>query len=230
VPSRFLQQALQLDDDPGKPLVVAITRLVPQKVGPSWLWSHARPVHTTDCKLGWRKIGQGCHSLCTEDPLEEMICGSFSLCILHCLVAQVQMHMTNGSRTPPPPSTNIDNCEAKNCTMRFPNSQAKRMKLQGIHLLRHAVYRTAHLGGQFVLLGSGHADADFVQMAQGDFRGSRDVRLMITYSDRLAHLLYAAADIILVPSLFEPCGVVLPLFGLSCRGGRWHFQPLLLQQ
>lgn len=29
---------------------------------------------------------------------------------------------------------------------------------------------------------------------------------MLMYSDRLAHLLYAAADIILVPSLFEPCG------------------------
>lgn len=78
--------------------------------------------------------------------------------------------------------------------------------MQGIHLLRHAVYRTAQLGGQFVLLGSGHADADFKQMAQGDFRDSRDISLSITYSDRLAHLLYAAADVILVPSLFEPCG------------------------
>ena len=33
--------------------------------------------------------------------------------------------------------------------------------MQGIHLIRHAVYRTAELGGQFVLLGSGHADGDF---------------------------------------------------------------------
>lgn len=32
---------------------------------------------------------------------------------------------------------------------------------QGIHLIRHAVYRTLQLGGQFVLLGSGHADGDF---------------------------------------------------------------------
>jgi hypothetical protein len=31
---RFLQRALQLADDPGKPLVVAITRLVPQKASP----------------------------------------------------------------------------------------------------------------------------------------------------------------------------------------------------
>lgn len=33
---RFLQQALQLDDDPMKPLVVAITRLVPQKASPQF--------------------------------------------------------------------------------------------------------------------------------------------------------------------------------------------------
>ena len=32
---------------------------------------------------------------------------------------------------------------------------------KGIHLIRHSVYRTAELGGQYVLLGSGHADGDF---------------------------------------------------------------------
>lgn len=97
------------------------------------------------------------------------------------------------------------------------------MQSQGIHLLRHAVYRTAQQGGQFVLLGSGHADGDFRGMAGGDFRESRDVRLMITYSDRLAHLLYAAADIILVPSLFEPCGAFCLLISHLnvCRKRVW---------
>lgn len=78
--------------------------------------------------------------------------------------------------------------------------------MQGIHLLRQAVHRTAELKGQFVLLGTGHADGDFHHMAATDFKDSRDVKLVIRYSDRLAHLLYAAADIVLVPSLFEPCG------------------------
>ncbi len=32
---------------------------------------------------------------------------------------------------------------------------------KGIHLIRHAVHRTAEQGGQFVLLGSGHADGAF---------------------------------------------------------------------
>ena len=30
---------------------------------------------------------------------------------------------------------------------------------------------------------------------------------MIMYSERLAHMIYAAADIVLVPSMFEPCGL-----------------------
>lgn len=32
-------------------------------------------------------------------------------------------------------------------------------------------------------------------------------RLLIMYSETLAHQIYAAADIILVPSMFEPCGL-----------------------
>ena len=78
--------------------------------------------------------------------------------------------------------------------------------VQGIHLIRHAVYRTVEQNGQFVLLGSGHADGDFRAMAEGDFKGHPHVRLMIMYSESLAHLIYAAADIICVPSLYEPCG------------------------
>jgi glycogen synthase len=31
--------------------------------------------------------------------------------------------------------------------------------------------------------------------------------MQVMYSETLAHLMYAAADIILVPSLFEPCGL-----------------------
>lgn len=30
---------------------------------------------------------------------------------------------------------------------------------------------------------------------------------MLMYSERLSHLMYAAADFVLVPSLFEPCGL-----------------------
>lgn len=40
------------------------------------------------------------------------------------------------------------------------------------------------------------------------------------YSEQLAHLIYAAADILLVPSMFEPCGLtqVQPVKG-ECSAG-----------
>eukprot|EP01025_Chloroclados_australasicus_P023810 TRINITY_DN24023_c0_g4_i1.p2 TRINITY_DN24023_c0_g4~~TRINITY_DN24023_c0_g4_i1.p2 ORF type:complete len:665 (-),score=105.58 TRINITY_DN24023_c0_g4_i1:1424-3418(-) len=78
---------------------------------------------------------------------------------------------------------------------------------KGIHLIRHSVWRCKEMGAQFVLLGSGHADGDFRGMSERDFRNDPDVKLLIMYSENLAHLVYAAADIMLVPSMFEPCGL-----------------------
>ena len=52
---------------------------------------------------------------------------------------------------------------------------------------------------------AGHVSCD--ARPQGDFKGSSEARLMVMYSDSLAHLIYAAADIVLVPSMFEPCGL-----------------------
>ena len=78
---------------------------------------------------------------------------------------------------------------------------------KGIELIKHSIPHTKSQGGQFVLLGSGHSDPPFSAMAQGEFRDDPDVRLLIFYSDQLSHLLYAAADMVLVPSMFEPCGL-----------------------
>ncbi|KAG7666553.1 hypothetical protein KSW81_005205 [Nannochloris sp. 'desiccata'] len=44
-------------------------------------------------------------------------------------------------------------------------------------------------------------------MANEQYRDSGDVRMVFDYSEQLAHLIYAAADIFLVPSMFEPCGL-----------------------
>ena len=37
--------------------------------------------------------------------------------------------------------------------------------------------------------------------------GNPRVQLKFLYSEALSHLIYAAADIFLVPSMFEPCGL-----------------------
>jgi starch synthase len=78
---------------------------------------------------------------------------------------------------------------------------------KGIHLIEHAVHRTIELGGQFVVLGTGHADSGLRNLAGGQYRDNPDVQMRFMYSEALAHQIYAAADMLLVPSMFEPCGL-----------------------
>ena len=37
--------------------------------------------------------------------------------------------------------------------------------------------------------------------------GGQDAGFCFTFDEPLSHLIYAACDIILVPSMFEPCGL-----------------------
>ncbi|KAG2438870.1 hypothetical protein HYH02_010668 [Chlamydomonas schloesseri] len=82
---------------------------------------------------------------------------------------------------------------------------------KGIHLIKHAAWRTLERGGQFVLLGSAPDGR-----VQGEFNALRDqlaraypdrAALIFTYDEPLSHLIYAGSDMFLVPSMFEPCGL-----------------------
>ncbi|GFR47418.1 hypothetical protein Agub_g9135 [Astrephomene gubernaculifera] len=82
---------------------------------------------------------------------------------------------------------------------------------KGIHLIKHAAWRTLERGGQFVLLGSAPDSR-----VQGEFNALRDqlaraypdrAALVFTYDEPLSHLIYAGSDMFLVPSMFEPCGL-----------------------
>ncbi|AUB81535.1 glycogen synthase [Candidatus Thiodictyon syntrophicum] len=80
---------------------------------------------------------------------------------------------------------------------------------KGLGLVRHAIFYTLERGGQFVLLGSSPDKA-----INDDFWGlkrmlndSPDCHLEIGFDEDLAHLIYAGADLMLVPSEFEPCGL-----------------------
>lgn len=80
---------------------------------------------------------------------------------------------------------------------------------KGIHLIRYAIERIDQLGGQFILLGTSpdwRVQGEFENLLHQYKRGN-NIRLLLTYSEELAHMLYAAADFVLVPSMFEPCGL-----------------------
>ena len=80
---------------------------------------------------------------------------------------------------------------------------------KGLHLIRHALlYALAH-DAQFVLLGSGaeHGiNEDFWNLKRL-LEDKHDCHLEIGYDEELAHLIYAGADLLVMPSLYEPCGL-----------------------
>ncbi len=80
---------------------------------------------------------------------------------------------------------------------------------KGVALIRHGLFRSLRQGAQFVLLGSSPEqgiNAQFWQLKH-ELNDHPDCHLEIGYDEDLAHLIYAGADILIVPSLFEPCGL-----------------------
>lgn len=80
---------------------------------------------------------------------------------------------------------------------------------KGVELMRHAIFYCLNHGCQFVLLGSSPDEginSDFWSIKQ-HLNDCEDCHLEIGYNEELAHLIYAGADLFLVPSAFEPCGL-----------------------
>ncbi len=77
---------------------------------------------------------------------------------------------------------------------------------KGLDILLAALPEMLASGGQLALLGSGDADLE-----QGYAAAARDnvgrVAAEFGYDEALAHLIIGAADVVLVPSRFEPCGL-----------------------
>jgi starch synthase len=77
---------------------------------------------------------------------------------------------------------------------------------KGLDLVAHVLEELLELNLQIVVLGTG--EAEFEQMFQ-HFAGLYPERVSanIRFEDALAHKIYAASDLFLMPSLFEPCGL-----------------------
>jgi starch synthase len=87
---------------------------------------------------------------------------------------------------------------------------------KGMHLVHDAIFQTLSLGGQFVLLSNPghHQDInDHFWWLKHHLNDNPDCHIEIGYTEELAHLVFAGADILVVPSMFEPCGLV-PLIAL----------------
>ncbi len=77
---------------------------------------------------------------------------------------------------------------------------------KGLDLVTQTVYRLLEEDIQFVVLGSGDPHFEsFFRVLEGQFRDK--VRSIIKYDRDLSKRIYAAADIFLMPSLTEPCGL-----------------------
>lgn len=80
---------------------------------------------------------------------------------------------------------------------------------KGIHLIRHALFYALANGAQFVLLGSSPEEGinrDFWHLKH-HLNDNPDCHLEIGFNEELAHLIYAGSDMIVVPSMYEPCGL-----------------------
>ncbi len=80
---------------------------------------------------------------------------------------------------------------------------------KGVHLVRHAIFHALDRGAQFVLLGTGadHGINQEFWHLKHHLNDSPEVHLEIGFDEELAHLIYAGADILIQPSMFEPCGL-----------------------
>jgi len=91
----------------------------------------------------------------------------------------------------------------------FVGCVARLVPQKGIDLIKFAIQYVVDKGGQFILLGSSpipSINAEFHELKR-KYDDHADVSLILHYQEELAHLIYAAADMFIVPSIFEPCGL-----------------------
>lgn len=86
-------------------------------------------------------------------------------------------------------------------------SRLERQK--GVDLMRHAIHYALQRGCQVVLLGSASEPwiDDIFRTIKDETDASPDCHLEMGYDEELAHQIYAGADIMVVPSVYEPCGL-----------------------
>jgi starch synthase len=83
---------------------------------------------------------------------------------------------------------------------------------KGLHLVEAVADELVTLGGQLAILGAGDSPLEQAFLRAAGRHPGR-IAVNIGYDESLAHAMMAGADVILVPSRFEPCGLT-QLYGL----------------
>ena len=79
-------------------------------------------------------------------------------------------------------------------------------KQKGLDLVKCVLRDILHEDIQMIVLGTGdYGYEEFLRQAGNTYPDK--LKVHIGFSEGLAHKLYAAADLFLMPSLFEPCGL-----------------------
>lgn len=81
---------------------------------------------------------------------------------------------------------------------------------KGMHLVHHAIFYALDRGAQFVLLAEpGHYPAinDHFWHLKNHLNDHPDCHLELSFDEGLGHLVYAGSDLLVAPSLSEPCGL-----------------------
>lgn len=80
---------------------------------------------------------------------------------------------------------------------------------KGLDLIKHTLTYAEGNGAQFVLLGSTSnpkVHEEFSSLKK-KYHNHPNVHLVLQHQEELVHQIFAGADIMIVPSLFEPCGL-----------------------
>jgi hypothetical protein len=80
---------------------------------------------------------------------------------------------------------------------------------KGVHLIRHGIFFALANGAQFVLLGTSpehRINQEFWHLKH-QLNDNPDCHIEIGFNEELSHLIYAGSDMMIMPSLYEPCGL-----------------------
>lgn len=77
---------------------------------------------------------------------------------------------------------------------------------KGLDLVAASIERILELGAKLVVLGTGDAEIEYrlTYMAK---KHPKEISVNLKFDEKLANRIYAASDIFLMPSRFEPCGL-----------------------